>query len=183
MKYNTEQLLNDWKSGDAQARERLADLMYEELRGRAVSLLRNQWSNPSLQATELVNECFLKLFTLNRIDWQDKAHLQAMASTIMHQILIDHYRRGKAGKRDHQPVTLVTEKVGGQLTELSFEPLEQALSSLAEDAPDYARVVEMKFFGGMTHEEIGVVLGVSDRTVKRYWRAARAWLEIELSGT
>ena len=175
------ELIQAWQSGDHHARDRLSEMIYADLHSSAVGIIRRQWSSPRLQPTELVHESFLKLFALDRIHWQDRSHLLAMAATVMRQILIDHYRRERADKREHQAITLVSELHEDGPSELQFDDLDEALRALADAEPDYARVVEMKFFAGMTHEEISIVLQVSERTVKRYWRGARAWLEVELA--
>ncbi len=176
-------LLHRWKQGDAEALNLLINQLYPELRGSAVAQLRKHWSNPRLQPTELVNEAYLKIKHLHNIDWHDRVHFLAVVAKVMRQVLTDHYRRENADKRSHQKVTLVTEAVeDGQAGNDNYAlgELLDALDELTHVSEDFAELVELKFFGGLTHDEIADFKGVSERTVKRQWRAARAWLQNSL---
>jgi RNA polymerase sigma factor (TIGR02999 family) len=176
------QLLLRWRNGDQSARDNLFEIMYEDMKRSATAVLRKRWSKSSLQPTELVNEAYLKLAGLNELDWQDRSHFLAMSATVMRQFLIDQHRREFADKRSHDKITLLTNHLG-ESTSVNFGQLNDALGELAAISSEYGRVVEMKFFAGMTHEEIAQVMGVSETTVKRQWRGARAWLESYLKET
>lgn len=175
-------LLLRWKDGDDQAFQELTTLLYGHLRNTAASMLRSQWSGARMQPTELVHEAYLKIYPLQDLGWKDRAHFMALAATVMRQVLMDQYRRANAGKRQHEPVTLVTASLEHPTAEqeYNFSDLLEAMQDLDDVSQDYSRVVELKFFGGLTHEEIAEYDGVSPATVKRRWRAARAWLQLRL---
>jgi RNA polymerase sigma factor (TIGR02999 family) len=171
-------LLSSMRRGDRDAEARLMKLVYRELRSRAGRYMRGERPDHTLQPTALVNEAYLRLTHKDRIDWQSRAHFYAVASGEMRRILVDHARTRAAAKR------------GGPLEKISLEhatacytsrpeellALDDALQEFAKWAPRQARIVEMLFFGGLTEAEIAEVLGISVRTVKRDWSAARAWL-------
>lgn len=168
-------LLGQWRSGDLEARDRLFSLLYSELRQVSAALLRAE-RNASLSTGDLVNEAVIRLIRLERIDWQDKSHFLALAARAMRRILIDHARKKQAGRRRHEKITLVTNLGAGAPQKLEFDVLEKALIRLAVIDQQRADIVELRYFGGLTLDEIAEVLGVSASTVKRSWRAARAWL-------
>lgn len=170
------QLLHDWRAGSLEARDRLVALLYGELRGLAVRQFGRERADHTLQPTALVSEAYQRLAALERIDWRDRAHFIGVAARLMREILIDHARRHQAEKRDGgQRVTLFT-NLPAQEGALDALALEQALQRLEALAPDKARVVELRFYGGLSIEETAEVMEISPATVKRHWQAARVWL-------
>ncbi|HEV3202525.1 MAG TPA: sigma-70 family RNA polymerase sigma factor [Bryobacteraceae bacterium] len=178
-------LLAEVQSGDRRAESQLAVLVYGELHRMAARYMRREQADNSLQATILVHEAYLRLVNQEDQTWQNRAHFFATAARLMRQILIDHARNRNAAKRGGPHVDLRLD----DLIVVSDDRLEQviaideALTRLAERDARLARIVEMRFFAGLTEEEIAEVLGVSPRTVKRDWRVAKAWLHGELSGS
>lgn len=173
-------LLDAWRRGEAGARDRLFELLYVELRQVSAALLRSE-SNASLSTGDLVNESVMRLMRIDQIEWADKAHFLALAARAMRRALIDHARRKSSDKRGHDRVTLVTglalgAEEDGDTGDLDLDRLEVALERLGSVDPPRAEIVEMRFFGGMTLEEIAQVTGRSISTIKRGWRTARAWL-------
>ena len=176
------ELLLQWNSGDDLARSSLMEKLYEELRSIAKSRLSRERHAVELQPSALVNEAYLKLIDLDRIEWHNRAHFLAMSSKLMRDILIDHARRRNASKRDGgQQVTLsgLASDAGDQSTNVLA--LHEALERLAKIDEDRARLVELRFFGGLTIEEAAKVLDVSPATVKRSWDVARGWLFKEMN--
>ena len=180
------QLLANMKLGNADAEARLISLLYRDLRRVAGSHMRNERADHSLQPTALVHEAYLRLRKVHSIDWQSRSHFLAVAAHTMRQILVDHARAKHAGKRG-----LDWNQVSIEVGELSAAPestvdivvLDEALGRLETFDHRQAKVVEMRFFGGLSEDEIGAQLGISERTVKREWRIAKAWLYHELSQT
>jgi RNA polymerase sigma factor (TIGR02999 family) len=170
----TQVLLQDWRRGDTAARNVLFDRLYIELRQISAALLRAE-SNNSLSTGDLVNEAVLRLIQLDRIDWQDRAHFLALSAKAMRRTLIDHARKKKADKREHQKVTLVT-RFESDPQNIDLDSLEKALIRLNALDEEKANIVELRYFGGLSLSEIGEILGTSESTVKRQWRVARAWL-------
>lgn len=169
--------------GESAAAGELLPLVYDELRRLAQSHLRRQSAGHTLQATALVHEAFLKLVGAPDAGWQSRAHFLAVAATAMRQILTNHARDKRAEKRGGADAVRVTlGEPAANEPEVIFDPLDLdfVLSKLAELDNVQARVVELRFFGGMTVEEIALVMQLSPATVKREWRAARAWLNVEL---
>lgn len=157
--------------------------VYEELKKVARGYLRRERPGHTLQATALVHEAYLRMAAERGAGWQGRAHFFALAAKLMRQILTDHARKRKADKRG-AGIDLVPIQEGFHVSEENcamLPELDEALRRLAEIDPRSAQVVEMRFFGGLTEEEIGEVLGVSVRTVKRTWAMARAWLYGELA--
>jgi RNA polymerase sigma factor (TIGR02999 family) len=171
--------LND---GDAAAADGLLNLIYEELRALAGSLFRGQPADHTLQPTALVHEAFIRLIDQTRVQFNDRAHFFAVAATAMRQILTDHARRTGSQKRggDWKKVDLSAITPALDRDEVDVVVLDEALSTLAEADTRQARVVELRFFGGLTMEEIARVVGVSKATVELDWRTARAWLGTQL---
>jgi len=157
--------------------------VYGELRKLAAAKLRNERPNHSLQASGLVNEAYIKLAGLNRVDWQNRAHFFGFAARAMREILVDHARARRADKRGGalQPVSLDSAVVLEQGSVTDVLAVDEALSSLARKDPRAARVVELRFFAGLSIEETAEVLDVAPRTVKRDWQLGRAWLRRQLS--
>lgn len=176
-------LLRDWREGDLVARDRLVAVLYPELRALADRQLRGERANHTLQPTALVNEAYLRLSGLERMDWQDRAHFVRMAARVMREVLVDHARRRQAAKRDggHR-VTLTGLDLADEGGNLDALALDTALTRLEQIDPDKARVVELRYFGGLTIEETAEAMGSSPATVKRHWQSARAWLFDALSG-
>src|SRR5690606_7668410 len=169
-------LLLAWRAGDLKARDSLFDLVYRELVQVAAALLRAD-RKTSLSSGDLVNEAVLRLIALDRIEWQDKAHFLALSARVMRQVLVDQARRRNADRRKHHKVTLFSQVgANGPPLELELDQLDKALIRLAAIEPRHAEVVELRFFGNLTLEEVAEVLGMSGSTVKRIWRSARAWL-------
>jgi len=171
---DSNRLLAAWRSGDTGARDDLFNLLYRELRQVSAALLRAE-SNNSLSTGDLVNEATLRLIHLDQIDWADKSHFLALAARAMRRILIDHARKKKSDKRQHHKVTLVT-RLEGVEQRLDIEVLEKALIRLSVIDEEKASIVELRYFGGLSLQEIAEVVGTSESTVKRQWRVARAWL-------
>lgn len=166
-------LLQSWRAGNVDSRDQLIELFYPWLRRAASAMLRGE-RNVSLSTGDLVQESFLRLIKLERIDWQDRAHFMALASKLMRRVLIDHIRAKNADKRAHQRVTLNSQVSAG--SQLDFQELNHALLRLAAIDPDKADIVEMRYFGGMTIAEVATVTKLSEATVQRRWTTARAWL-------
>jgi RNA polymerase sigma factor (TIGR02999 family) len=176
-------LLQAWGKGDHAAFEELIPLVHEELRRVAQRELRRERPGHSLQATALVNEAYLRLIDLNRIEWHDRAHFFAMSARMMRRILVDSARaRGNQKRGGGTPKVSLDEAL-----QVSKEPgcdlvvLDDALKTLGAMDPRKAQVVEMRFFGGLTIEESAAALQVSVDTVMRDWRVAKVWLLRELS--
>jgi RNA polymerase sigma-70 factor, ECF subfamily len=174
-------LLVAWGQGEHQALEQLTPIVYKELRRLAQWHMNGERPGHTLQATALVNEAYLRLVDINRIQWQDRAHFFAMAARQMRRILIDAARKHGNQKRggDAQKVSLAEGLVVPDRPE-DVVRLDEALVALAQIDERRGRVVEMKFFGGLSVDEIAEVLHVSPDTVKRDWKLAKAWLGREL---
>ncbi len=176
-------LLAELQSGRAEAGERLAQLVYGELHVLAVHALRKESPGHTLQPTELVDEAFMRLLGQRSMQWRNRAHFYGIAAQAIRRILLDHARRRKAAKRDHG-VRVTLEDSAAQAPEQSIDliALDQALEKLAALDPRQARVVELRFFGGLEIEEMAQLLEVSPATIKRDWTFARAFLQRELEG-
>ena len=166
----------------ASARE-LLPMVYEELRGLAAGYLRAEPLGHTLQPTALVHEVFLRVSRQSGVRWKNPGHLRAVAAQAMRRVLVDHARAKQADKRGggRQPVTLVSELMGGDQSAPAVLALEAALEKLAARSERQARIVELRFFAGMTIPETAAELEVSETTVEDDWRFARAWLNRELS--
>src|SRR5512135_2443203 len=177
-------LLLDWSRGERSALDALVPHVYGELRRQADRYLRGQRAGHTLQATALVHEAFLRLVDQTHVSFKDRALFFAVASRAMRQILVDHSRRRHAGKRGGDATRLVLEDGTASVEPRGVDlmALDGALARLEELDPGQARLVELRFFGGLTVEETAVVLGCSPATVKRSWNSARAWLFGELGG-
>jgi RNA polymerase sigma-70 factor, ECF subfamily len=177
-------LLKAWSGGDQAALERLTPLVYRELHQMAHCYVRNERPGQTLQATALVNEAFLRLVGATSVRWQDRAHFFALTSQMMRRILVDLARARGTGKRGGSLVKVELDESVDAIPDRGSEliALDDALDALARMDPRKARVVEMRFFGGLTVEETAEVLRVSAQSVMRDWKLARAWLTKELSG-
>ncbi len=176
------QLLVELKQGNRQAEERLIPLVYSELRRIAAIHLRREARNHSFQPTALVHEAYLRLTRIQEIDWQSRSHFFAVSATLMRRILVDHARANLAGKRGEgwDPVSLNDAIFPAPDRAPEILALDLALLELAKLDERQSKIVEMRFFAGMSEEEAANVLGISTRTVKRDWRIAKAWLYKEL---
>lgn len=175
-------LLQRWRDGDARALEQLTPLVYAELRRLALSYLRRERPNHTLQPTELVNEAFVRLIRQDTPDYKSRAHFMAIAAAHMRQILVDHARRRGRVKRGGGTIMVaLDETTPTPDAPVDLVELDAALRDLGEFDVRKARVIEMHFFGGMRFEDIAVVLGVHVNTVARDARLARAWLQERLS--
>ena len=182
-------LLKAWRQGDAGALDRLTPLVYEQLRRMARNYVRKERPGQTLQATALVNEAFLRLVDARDVNWNDRAHFFAVCARTMRRILVDAARSraafkrgGGAGRVDHATaIDFDRLPTGASNTSAQVCALDDALNALARIDPRRARVVELRFFGGLTVEETGEVLQISPQSVMRDWKLARAWLARELS--
>jgi len=171
-----EALVSEACGGSAAARDQLLTVLYPQLRGRAASMLRHEASLLTLRPTELLHEAALKLIRLDHLNWKDRAHFMAICCTVMRQVIVDKARQLRAAKRQHVKVTTEWLRENVAVEPVDVEQLEAALQRLAEFSPAHARLVELRYFGGLTMAEIAHVTGRSERTVKRQWQSARAWL-------
>jgi len=172
------QLLRDWSSGRQEARDELLGLVYEPLRAIAGRHLNREREGHTLQPTALVHELYLKLIDQRRVAWNDRAHFFAVAAQVMRRILVDHARKKKSEKRggDLTPVTIGAALDVAAVESFDVVALDVALESLEKILPQQARIVELRFYAGLTIDETAAVLGVSAATVSREWAMARAWL-------
>lgn len=171
------QLLAAWRRGDTGARDRLVSAVYPELHAIAHRQLAGERNNHTLQPTALVNEAYLRLSGLDRIEWQDRTHFVRVAARLMREILVDHARRRNAAKRDGgERVTLTNLDFADEASAVDIVGLDAALSRLEALDADKGCVVELRYFGGLTIEETARALELSPATVKRHWQAARIWL-------
>jgi RNA polymerase sigma-70 factor (ECF subfamily) len=178
------ELLRAWSDGDDDALQRLIPLVEAELRRVARAYMGRERRGHTLQVTALVNEAFLKLTDARHIRWQDRAHFVGISARLMRRVLVDHARRRGYGKRGGgaQRVTLHDELVASADPALDLVALDRALEALAKVDARKSRIIELRFFGGLTVEETAEVLDVSGDTVKRDWRLAKLWLLRELEG-
>jgi RNA polymerase sigma factor (TIGR02999 family) len=175
-------LLLEWSSGNPEALDRLLPLVYDELRGIARQYLRHERAGHTLQPTALAHEAYLKLVDQQRVRWQNRAHFFAVAAQLIRRILVDHARSHGAAKRGGGVPAATLEAVlqPSMKRDLNVVALDDTLARLAALDARQARLVELRFFGGLNVEETAEVLGVSSATVKREWRTAKAWLHREL---
>lgn len=176
-------LLRRWEAGDQAAESELFDVLYAELRRLAGRAMRSERPDHTLQPTELVSEAYLRL-GLRPADWRDRTHFLAVAARVMRRVLIDHARAKSSAKRGGGAprVTLDPDGVRGGLAPVDFTVLGRALQTLEDLDERKARVVELRYFAGLSISEIAAVSGVSERTVKRELQLGRAWLRREIEG-
>jgi RNA polymerase sigma factor (TIGR02999 family) len=171
-------LLRAWGRGDLQARDELVPVVYRELRRRAGAYLRRERPDHTLQPTALVHEAYVRLMGQERVAWQNRAHFFAMAAQMMRRVLIDHAREHHAAKRPGAAVKVVLDdRVGAtQPRDCELMALDQALVELARIDPRQGQIMELRYFGGLSEQEVAAVLSISRATVTREWHTARAWL-------
>jgi RNA polymerase sigma factor (TIGR02999 family) len=179
-------LLQEWRAGNAEALQRLMPLVYAELHALASRYLSRERRDHTLQTTALVHEAYLKLAGQRDVDWQNRAHFFGIAAQVMRRILVDHARHDRRQKRGggapHVPLEVADPpSAAPPLDVADAYAIDQVLCRLEALDPQQGRVVELRYFGGMTVEETAEVMGVSPATVKRDWSVARAWLYRELS--
>jgi RNA polymerase sigma-70 factor (ECF subfamily) len=178
------QLLREWSEGDEQALERLTPLLYKELHRIAHQYMRRERANPTLQTTALINEVYLRLIDWKKASWQNRAQFFAVSAQLMRRILVDCARARNYAKRGGgvgRTISLDEVPEVSVKRAREFIALDDALQSLAAVDPRKSRIVELRFFGGLTLEKTAEVLSVSSRTVLREWDLAKAWLNRELS--
>jgi RNA polymerase sigma factor (TIGR02999 family) len=180
---NVTRLLVDWGQGDQEALDQLAPLVYDELRRLAGNQLRRERPGHTLQSTALVHEAYLRLIDQKNVRWQNRAHFFGVASQMIRRILVDHARAHQAAKRGAGVPRLELDEAldAGVQRDLDLVALDDALESLGRLDPQQARIIELRFFGGLSIDETAEVIGISPATVKREWSSARAWLFRELT--
>jgi RNA polymerase sigma-70 factor, ECF subfamily len=179
---NITHLLKEWNTGDPQALDKLTPLVYEKLREQAARYLCRERPGHSLQPTALINEAFLRLIDANDVHWENRAHFFAIAANIMRRVLVEHARRRDAGKRGGSQIQVQLDETlaVANETDVDLLAIDEALNKLSIIDPRQARVVELRFFSGLSVEETAAALGVSPKTIKRDWSVARAWLRREI---
>jgi RNA polymerase sigma factor (TIGR02999 family) len=195
------QLLLRWRAGDPSALESLLPLVYEELRSLARRHLNRERGPHTLQRTALVHEAFLRMVDQTQVNWQSRSQFYGIASQMMRRVLVDHSRRRSAAKRgggarrvdldavlaakdsdDHASGSAAAPSMSPRESEIDFEAIHHALERLESLDADQGKLVELRFFGGLSIDEASQVMGISPATAKREWRIARAWLQRELTG-
>jgi RNA polymerase sigma-70 factor, ECF subfamily len=177
------ELLQAWSRGDASAFDKLVPLVYRELRALAGRYMRNERPDHTLQPTSLVNEAYLRLIDVNRVQWQNRAHFLAVAATTMRRILVEFARRRRRDKRGRDITLLALDDAPdvGQAKRADLVAVDDALTALAAVDRRLSQVIELRFFGGLTVDETANVLNISPETVMRDAKTAKAWLLRELS--
>lgn len=180
---NVTQLLIGWSNGDREALDALLPVVYEELRKQAANYLRRERVGHTLQTTALIHEAYLKLVDQKNVHWQNRAHFFGIAAQLMRRILVDHARTKKRAKRggSNIRVSFNEANVLAPSQNLDIVALDEALGRLSEIDEQQSRIVELRFFSGLTVEETAAVLAISPATVKRDWSMAKAWLHREIS--
>jgi RNA polymerase sigma factor (TIGR02999 family) len=175
-------LLRQWRGGDASALDRLLPLVHDTLHRLAHRYVNRERRGHTLQTTALVNEAFLRLVGQQNVDWENRAHFFAVSAQVMRHILVDYARQRSSGKRggDFRQVTLDAEAVMSEERSAELIALDDALHELEQVHPRGCKIVELRYFGGMNNKEAAEVLRISETTVERDWRLAKAWLFREL---
>jgi RNA polymerase sigma factor (TIGR02999 family) len=173
------QLLIAWSQGDEAALQQLTPLVYDELHRLARRYMRRESPGHTLQTSALVNEAYLRLIDQRNVSWQNRSHFFGIASQLMRRILVDHARSHARQKRggNAQRLSLNTTAVSTKERVVDLVAIDEALTKLAELDSQKSRIVEMKFFGGLTNDEVAECLNVSSRTIEREWRKSKAWLK------
>jgi len=180
--HDVTKLLREWSNGDTNALETLTPLVYDELHRLARHYIKRERQDHTLQTTALVNEAYLRLINQDAVDWQSRSHFFAVSAQVMRHILVDYARQHTSAKRGGELQKVLLEE------EISFTPeraaelvaLDQALAALEQIHPRRSKVVELRYFGGLNNKEASEVLRISEATIERDWRFARAWLYREL---
>jgi RNA polymerase sigma factor (TIGR02999 family) len=182
---NITQLLARWNEGDKDALEQLTAIVYDELHRLAANYLQKERRQHTLQPTALVNELYLKIFDQERMNWRNRAQFFGVAACLMRRILVDHARAQRSSKRNGSRICVSLRNIGdfGSQPDVDIMALHEALNRLQQIDPTQARIVELRFFGGLTIEETAAVMGISHATVEREWRMAKAFLKRELTRT
>ncbi len=184
MAENITQLLLKWSEGDQSALNQLMPMVYDELRQLARSYLRRHARNHTMQPTVLVNEVYLRLINQRQVTWENRAQFFGLASKLMRNLLVDYVRQRRAAKRGggdyNLSLTYADQAAQRPESEIDLIALDEALSRLATLSPQQSRIVELRFFGGLTIPETASAMGISHATVEREWSAARAWLYSQL---
>jgi RNA polymerase sigma-70 factor, ECF subfamily len=180
-------MLHEWQGGSRDALDRLIPIVYDELRTLAARQLAREWRQDRMQTTAVVNEAYVKLFGQREVDWQNRGHFFAIAAQLMRRILVDHARRELREKRGGGAVHVALNEAAAVVSAspvdtLDALALDRALQKLEQLDPEQGRIVELRFFGGLTVEETAAATGVSPATVKREWALAKGWLYRELTG-
>jgi RNA polymerase sigma-70 factor (ECF subfamily) len=177
------QLLIELRAGDRDAEAKLIPLVYAELRRLAAHYLRGERPEHTLQPTALVHEAYIRLTKMRQVDWQNRSHFFATSANVMRRILVDHARARLANKREglRDAISLEEALVVSPARSSELLALDEALDRLAKVSARQSKIVELRFFGGLSEEETGAVLGISTRTVKRDWRVAKARLYSEVN--
>jgi RNA polymerase sigma-70 factor, ECF subfamily len=178
------ELLLAWSGGGASAPDKLIPLVYTELRRLAHRQLWHERAGHTLQTSELINEAYLRLVDSSRVKWQDRAHFLAVSAQAMRRVLVDYARARQSQRRGAGVQCLPLEAAANAQSPQSTDlvKLDEALTALAAEYPRRAQVIELRFFGGLSVEETAAVLGISEDTVLRDWRAARIWLHRAMGG-
>jgi RNA polymerase sigma-70 factor, ECF subfamily len=183
LSHEVTRLLRDWQRGDRAALEKLTPLVYDELRRLAAHYLRGERKSHTLQGTALVHEAFIRLVGQSDLELQSRAHFFGVAARLMRQILVDHARKHAAAKRGggEQPLSIGESAVFSPQRAANLVALDDALRGLAKFDPRKSRIIELRYFGGLSMEEIEEVEGIAAATVRRQMRTAEAWLHKEMS--
>ena len=183
MPQNVTQLLVDWRNGDESALNQLMPLVYDELHRLAKHYMSHERHNHTLQATALVNEAYVRLAGQEQVEWQNRAHFFGIAAQVMRHLLVDHARSRQVAKRGGgaQQVTLDEAAMVMPAVSVDVLALNEALHKLAQWDERKVRIVELRYFGGLSAEETAEVLGLSEITIKREWLKAKAWLYQEMN--
>lgn len=174
-------LLKEMSDGDKNAPEQILPLVYDELRKLAHAYLKNERQDHTLQATALVHEAYIRLIDWKTVSWQNRAHFFSVAANVMRNILVDHARAKNSSKRDGQKIALDDAISLSREKDLDLLRLEESLKILEEMDERQAKIVELRFFGGLSIEETAYILDISPSTVKREWIMAKAWFQRELT--
>jgi RNA polymerase sigma factor (TIGR02999 family) len=182
LSHNVTQMLQDWADGDREALDKLIPVVYAELRRQAARYLRRERSDHTLQTTALIHETYLRLIDQQGVQWQNRAHFFGIAASLMRRILVDHARKDQARKRGGSAVKLPLDEaaVATSGRDMNLVALDEALTKLATIDERKNRIVELKYFSGLSTEEVAEVLRVSPATVRHDWSLAKAWLRREI---
>ncbi|HYG09472.1 MAG TPA: sigma-70 family RNA polymerase sigma factor [Pyrinomonadaceae bacterium] len=183
LSHEVTRLLHDWQDGDRAALEKLTPLVYDELRRLASHYLHGERRDHTLQGTALVHEAFIRLVGQSGLEWQSRSHFIGVAARLMRQILVDHARKHTAAKRGggEQLLSIEEAAVFSPQRAANLIALDDALQALAQFDPRKSRIIELRYFGGLSIEEVGEVEGIAVATVRRQMRTAEAWLHREMS--